>query len=301
STPKGRVVHDLIRAGVALHVCHTNADVADPGVSDALAHALGLQELRPLQPSAADPQDKLVVFVPAEAADAVLDAMTAAGAGTIGDYTRCAWRGTGEGTFIPGEGARPAIGSHGQVERVPEDRVEVVVPRKDRAAVIRAMVAAHPYEEPAYDVFERTLSAGSRGLGRVGRLATPMPAREFVAHVARRLPRTAAGVRAAGDLDRPVQTVAVCGGSGDSLLDDARRAGVDAYVTADLRHHRVSEALDEGGPLLVDAAHWATEWPWLADAAARLRETLGDRGTTVATSVSTRVTDPWRLHVKENE
>ncbi|MDQ1725949.1 MAG: hypothetical protein QOG52_2977 [Frankiaceae bacterium] len=208
STPKGRVVHDLIRAGVALHVCHTNADVTAHGVSDALAAALRLTDVRPLVPDAA---------------------------GTGAD---------------PGPGAGP-----GQ----------------------------------------------AAGLGRIGDLPQPLSARDFVAHVARSLPATAAGVRAAGDLGRVVQRVAVCGGSGDGLLDDVRRAGVDAYVTADLRHHRVSEALEDGAPLLVDAAHWATEWPWLADAAARLRETLGQRGTTVATSVSSRVTDPWRLHVKENE
>ncbi|MDQ1714248.1 MAG: hypothetical protein QOC60_193 [Frankiaceae bacterium] len=214
STPKGRVVHDLIRAGVALHVCHTNADVAAHGVSDAMAAALGLTDVRPLVPHAA---------------------------------------GTGAGTGAgPGSGRGPGAGQ-------------------------------------------------APGLGRIGDLPQPLSARDFVAHVARSLPATAAGVRAAGDLDRVVQRVAVCGGSGDGLLDDVRRAGVDAYVTADLRHHRVSEALEDGAPLLVDAAHWATEWPWLADAAARLRETLGQRGTTVATSVSSRVTDPWRLHVKENE
>jgi putative NIF3 family GTP cyclohydrolase 1 type 2 len=93
----------------------------------------------------------------------------------------------------------------------------------------------------------------------------------------------------------------VCGGSGDDLIADARRAGVDAFVTADLRHHRTAEAIEDGTPLLVDAAHWATEWPWLADAAERLRATLQARGITVTTSVSAQVTDPWRMHVKEIE
>ncbi|MCU1678835.1 MAG: hypothetical protein JWM93_3593 [Frankiales bacterium] len=301
TTPKGRLVHDLIRAGIALHVCHTNADVAEPGVSDALAGALGLTGLRPLAPSDAEPQDKLVVYVPAGHVDAVLDAVSEAGAGTIGDYTRCAWHVTGEGTFVPGDGTHPTVGRAGEVERVAEERLEVVLPRVAREAVVRAMLAAHPYEEPAYDVYERALLAGNRGLGRIGTLPEPMGARDFLAHVGRRLPATAAGVRAAGDIGRAVHTVAVCGGSGDSLLDAARRAGVDAFVTADLRHHRVSEALEDGGPLLVDAAHWATEWPWLVTAASRLRDTLAERGTTVATSVSTRVTDPWQLQLKESE
>jgi dinuclear metal center YbgI/SA1388 family protein len=301
TSAKGRVVHDLIRAGVALHVCHTNADVASPGVSDALAAALGLTDLQPLAPTAADPQDKLVVFVPADAAEAVLDALAAAGAGTIGDYTRCAWRSSGEGTFVTGASAHPVVGSPGSVERVPEERLEVVLPRARRAGVVRALLAAHPYEEPAYDVYERALLSGTRGLGRVGTLPTPMPAAEFVRHVARSLPATAAGVRGTGDPNRVVHKVAVCGGSGDGLIADARRAGVDAFVTADLRHHRTSEAIEDGGPVLVEAAHWATEWPWLADAAERLRATLQARGITVTTSVSAQVTDPWRLHVKEIE
>lgn len=301
TTPKGRVIHDLVRAGVALHVCHTNADVAQPGVSDVLAQAIGLTDLRPLAPSAPEAQDKLVMFVPADATQRVLDAVSDAGAGSIGDYTRCAWTTAGEGTFIPGAGSSPAIGAAGSVERVAEDRLEVVLPRSRRADVLRAMIAAHPYEEPAYDLYERVTLAGERGLGRIGALPAAMTARDFVHRVANVLPRTAAGVKAAGDMDREIRTVAVCGGSGDSLLAEARQAGVDAYVTADLRHHRTAEAIDDGGPLLVDAAHWATEWPWLADAATRLREALAGQGTTVTTTVSTRVTDPWQLQVEGSE
>jgi len=110
------------------------------------------------------------------------------------------------------------------------------------------------------------------------------------------LPATAAGVRTAGDPGAPVHAVAVCGGAGDSLLDAARAAGVDAYVTADLRHHPVSESREDGLPALVDVAHWASEWPWLADAAGRLHDALYAAGTTVETRVSRTPTDPWTLH-----
>ena len=108
------------------------------------------------------------------------------------------------------------------------------------------------------------LLPGDRGLGRVGRLAAPETLRAFGERVAAALPRTPSGVRVAGDLDALVQTVAVCGGAGDDLFDDVRRAGADAFVTADLRHHPASESLAHGSPALVDCAHWATEWPWLA-------------------------------------
>src|SRR5690606_21894035 len=133
------------------------------------------------------------------------------------------------------------------------------------------------------------------GTGRLGRLPTPEPLRDFGRRVAGALPATAHGVRVAGDPDRVITTVAVCGGAGDSYLDVVRAAGADAYVTADLRHHPASEASEHGAaPALVDVAHWASEWPWLSDAADRLRRRLAERGTTVETRVSTIRTDPWR-------
>jgi len=297
TTAKGRVLHRLVTAGVALHVAHTNADVADPGVSDALADALGLVGLRPLAATTADPLDKLVTFVPHADTERVLDALAAVGAGGIGDYTRCAWTSPGVGTFRPEAGAAPAVGRPGEIERVPESRLEMVLPRSRRAAVVSALRTAHPYEEPAYDVLELSLPPGPRGHGRVGELARPEPLRAFLARVAARLPSTVAGVRALGEPDRMVRTVAVCGGSGDDLFDDARAAGADVYLTADLRHHPASELAEENGPALVDVAHWATEWPWLRDAAQRVHSEVTATGSTVEVAVSRRRTDPWTLHL----
>jgi dinuclear metal center YbgI/SA1388 family protein len=190
-TYKGRIVHRLIKADVALYVAHTNADVASPGVSDALAARLDLVDLRPLVPAA------------------------------------------------PGS---PAAGE-------------------------------------------------GRGVGRVGELAAPMPLAELTTFVARRLPPTAAGVRAAGDPQRLIRTLAVCGGAGDSFLGDAGRAGADAYLCADLRHHPASEHLATGGPALLDAAHWATERPWLDELAGWLRAQFP-----VTSLVSDLDTDPWTVH-----
>ncbi len=190
---KGRVVHELIRGGVALHVAHTNADRADPGVSDALAGAIGLHITGPLVPDPTDP-------------------------------------------------------------------------------------------------------AGRRGLGRIGELPKPLTLAEFAAQAAAGLPRTAAGLRVAGDPGRTIRTVAVCGGSGDSLFEEVRQSGADAYLTADLRHHPASEACQHGGPALLDAAHWATEWPWCEQAAAELDEISDRHGWALRTHVSRQVTDPWTLH-----
>ena len=160
--------------------------------------------------------------------------------------------------------------SVGRVEEVTEDRLELVVPRSRRSAVIAALRSAHSYEEPAFDVVPvATAEPGARapGLGRIGRLGEAITLGQFCSVVADALPRTAAGVRAAGDPDRVVRRVAVCGGSGGGLAGAAAAGGADVLVTADGRHHSVLDSVLETGLALVDVAHWASEWPWLADAA----------------------------------
>ena len=292
-TPKGALVHRLVRGGAALFTAHTNADAADPGVSDALAAALGLAVEGPLEAAPAAPLDKIITFVPVgPAITAVHEALAAAGAGAVGDYSHCSFASAGTGQFRPLAGAHPAIGEVGKLERVAETRLEMVLPRGRRAGVVAALRAAHPYEEPAFDVFELAELPSSRGLGRVGVLGEPEPLAAFADRVAAALPATAWGVRAAGDPQRPVRRVAVCGGSGDSALGAATAAGVDAYVTADLRHHPAAEHLLASGPALVDVAHWASEWPWCAQAAGVLRSELGG---SVEVRVSTRRTDPWTI------
>ena len=172
STPKGALVHRLIRTGRSLFTAHTNADSASPGVSDALADALGLTVEAVLEPlAAAGDLDKWVVYVPRENAEAVQAAVFEAGAGQIGDYSHCSWSVTGIGQFLPHDGASPAVGSVGSVERVAEDRFEVVAPARARSAVLAAMRAAHPYEEPAFDIFALVPPPSDAGLGRIGTLA----------------------------------------------------------------------------------------------------------------------------------
>ncbi|MCW2717610.1 Nif3-like dinuclear metal center hexameric protein [Pseudonocardia sp.] len=298
-TPKGALVHRLIRNGTALFTAHTNADSADPGVSDALAAAIGLTVESPLVGVPEQALDKIVTFIPVgPSITAVHDALSAAGAGSIGDYSHCSFATAGTGQFKPLDGAHPAIGEVGRLERVAETRLEMVLPRGRRAAVVAALRASHPYEEPAFDVLELAELPSSRGLGRIGTLAEPEPLSAFAERVAAGLPATAWGVRAAGDPDRIVGRVAVCGGAGDSALGAATAAGVDAYVTADLRHHPASEHLLAGTlagrptPALVDVAHWASEWPWCAQAADVVRAALGG---SVEVRVSRRRTDPWTV------
>ncbi|EUA10656.1 NIF3 family protein [Mycobacterium kansasii 732] len=298
-TPKGALVHRLIRSGKSLFTAHTNADSASPGVSDALAQALGLTVegvLDPL-PGVAD-QDKWVIYVPRESADAVRAAVFDAGAGHIGDYSHCSWSVTGSGQFLALEGASPAIGAVGTVEHVAEDRVEVVAPARARTAVLAAMRAAHPYEEPAFDIFTLVPPPAGVGLGRIGTLPQPEPLRDFVSRVCAALPATSWGVRAAGDPGLPVSRVAVCGGAGDSLLGAAAAAEVQAYVTADLRHHPADEHCRSSPVALIDLAHWSSEFPWCGQAAGVLRSHFGG---SLAVRVSTIRTDPWNMATRPGD
>lgn len=291
-TPKGRVVHDLIGSGCGLLTAHTNADSPAGGVSESLALRLGMTDLRPIEADPAEPRDKIVVFVPTRDADQVRDALAEAGAGSIGDYDSCSFSSSGIGRFRPLSGAQPTIGRVGVHEQVPEVRIEVEAARRLRDSVIAAMIAAHPYEEPAYDVIELAdAPSADRGSGRIGRLIEPVSLAQFATNIALALPQTAHGVRVAGDRDRLVEQVAVCGGAGDFLLDSVHAAGVDAYVTSDLRHHPASELQERAGaPALIDVAHWAAEWTWLPRLAERLTAELGAG---VEVTVSEICTDPW--------
>ena len=302
TTPKGRVVHDLVRAGIGLFAAHTNADVPADGVYDALARAVGIVDPRVVVDGSdptEDARDKLVTFVPQDHADAVRTAITSVGAGSIGDYDSCTFTTVGEGRFRPLAGSNPVIGRVGELELVAEARVEAVFPRRLRREVVDAMIAVHPYEEVAYDVIELASvpATASRGHGRIGRLAAPTTLREFAEDVAAALPTTAHGVRIGGEPDRTVEIVVVGSGAGDFMLDTVLRTQADVYLTSDLRHHRAAEFLEHDGPALVDVAHWAAEWTWLPVVERKLAEAVREQGDTVETRVSTTVTDPWSFRV----
>jgi dinuclear metal center YbgI/SA1388 family protein len=290
TTPKGRTLATLTRAGCGLLTAHTNADHGVPGVSDAIARALGLRDVRPVR-AIGEPLDKLVVFTPVGDAEHVRAALAAAGAGHVGDYDTVSYSVAGEGRFRPLEGADPTIGTVGELEVTDELRIEVVLPRARRTDVVRAVLAAHSYEEVAYDVIELADPAtASTGAGRVGEVDETTLG-ELADTVARALPGTPRGVLVGGDPERVVRRVAVTGGAGDSLLPDVLVSGADVYVTSDLRHHLAGEFLEQGGPSLLDVSYWAAEWTWLPELAARLDRALGD---TVEVRVSSICTDVWQ-------
>ena len=254
------------------------------------------EQRQPLRPRPGPAVDKIITFVPDDHVEAVVDALAAAGAGRIGNYERCAFTSAGQGTFRPAEGAEPFLGRIGESEHVTETRVEMVLDRSRRREVRDALLAAHPYDEPAYDLLElAALSSAEVGLGRVGGLDRPTTLGDLADRLASALPRTPRGLNVAGDLQRMVARVAVQAGAGDDLLEEARFAGADVYITSDLRHHPASEALAWPDALaLIDVSHWAAEWTWLPVVQHQVDDALEERR--VPSAVSRLCTDPWTAH-----
>lgn len=244
----------LASAGIGLLVTHTDFDACPGGTADALAAVLRLEDVRRFGPVEGGSQVKVVVFAPEESVSQIASAMAAAGAGRIGNYQRCFFRAPGTGSFTSGPGASPVVGKAGGTTATPETRIEMIAPESARDAVIAALVAVHPYEEPAFDVYEASSNHGL--IGRVGSWQGNLSG--LVESVAVSLGREA--MRVAGELDGRVSRVAVVPGSGSSFLDSARASGADVIVTGDVDHHRVMAALD-GGMAVIDPGHAATEAP----------------------------------------
>jgi dinuclear metal center YbgI/SA1388 family protein len=254
------LVLGLAEHGIALYSIHTNLDAARDGVSFELARRLGVRDVTFLS-GLEDVVRKLVTFVPPEHADAVHQAMAAAGAGRIGAYEACAFRSEGTGQFRPGSGSTPHIGQPGgPLESVREIRLEMEVVSHRVSAVLDALREAHPYEEVAYDLYPVEQSYRDAGLGAVGQLPEPLALGAFLDRVADVL--ASPGLRYAGDPERPVQRIAVCGGSGSDFIPLARRAGADVYVTADITYHTWFNVMATDGTIdmaLVDPGHYETE------------------------------------------
>lgn len=292
-TPKGRILHRLIEAGIALFAAHTNADSARPGVNDKLAELVGITPGRPLAPKPGPGRHLWGVHVPAEHVDKLKQGLFAAGAGRIGNYSECVYEIVGTGQFKPEPGADPTDGEVGKTYRADELRIQFVANPSDKQALVDALLAHHPYEEPAFDITELADAAPidqAYGLGRLGQLPQPMSLAEFTQQVADGLPATSWGVRAAGDPDKQVQTVAVASGAGDGFMATAAKLGADVFVTSDLRHHPVDEHLRTSDMAIIDTAHWASEFPWTAQAEEIVRREAG-----VETSVLDVRTDPWTV------
>lgn len=263
----GRTVLDLAGANIAFVAAHTNWDSALGGVNDALADILSLRDLKSFGFAEKVDRLKLVFFAPADAADRLVDALSAVGAGVIGNYRRCAFRSEGTGTFVGGEGSHPAIGEPGKVETVPEVRIEMALRGDQKRIVERTLREKHPYEEPAYD-FLVLPAIPEQPAGRVGHLESPVSLAEFAASVETSLDTKA---WTWGAPARKIRRVAVVGGAADGEWIAAQCAGADVLVTGEVKQHIAVEAA-ESGFALIAAGHYATEQP----GAAALRDRMAE-------------------------
>jgi len=252
----GRIAALLIKNGIALYCAHTNLDNAPGGINDYLVQLLGLREAKVLEPSAECGYDKIAVFVPAGHEDRVAMAMAKAGAGRIGSYSHCTFRAKGVGTFKPGDNTNPFIGETGRLEHVDEYRVETIVPSELTSHVVQAMLDAHPYEEAAYDIYGLKNKRRDFGPGRIGVLPEAVSLAEFINRVKQALGLKQ--VRCSGISGKIVERVALCGGSGGSLIDAAAAVGADVYLTGDIKYHDALKSLSLG-MALVDAGHYDSE------------------------------------------
>ncbi|MBD1428853.1 Nif3-like dinuclear metal center hexameric protein [Sphingobacterium litopenaei] len=249
-----RTVIKAIKNNIALYAIHTNLDNVLGGVSSKIAEKLELENTAILSPKSGLVK-KLVVYVPRANVEEVRQALFEAGAGSIGDYDQCSYNTAGYGTFRPLAGANPAIGEIGTQERVEETKIEVIFPAQIERQVIVSMLAAHPYEEVAYHTITLDNKLQYVGSGAIGNLAEPMDAQDFLAYLKDKLKLNV--IRHTHLLDKKIARVAVCGGAGGFLLNEAKRSGADIFITADYKYHEFFDAEDD--IIIADIGHYESE------------------------------------------
>ncbi len=284
------VVYELIRSGIAVFSMHTALDSAVGGVNDGLAEIVGIRDGKPIGDYADNPAGdnyKLVTFIPIESVAEVSNAILAAGAGAIGNYSHCGFAVGGIGTFLPLQGARPAVGKKGRLEHVSEVRFETIVPAEKLEGVIAAMKRAHPYETPAFDCFKLYDGQNRFGLGRIGRLAQPLRVRQIVERIKKHTGAKAIGI--IGDEKRLVKRAAVCAGSCGKIINLVIAAKADLYLTGELKHHQALAA-QEAGLTCICLSHSVSERFILR----KLAKQLQSQTKQITIKISKKDTDPFR-------
>ena len=284
------IVYDLIRSGIAVFSIHTALDSAIGGVNDGLAEIIGIRDGKPIGDyvdSQSRDNYKLVVFIPIESAAKVSNAVFAAGAGVIGNYSNCGFGAEGTGSFLPLKGAKPAIGKKGKLEKVPEIRFETIVPAEKLDNVIAAMKKAHPYETPAFDCFKLYNTRTEFGLGRIGKLEKPTQIKQIIRRIKKYTGAQAIGI--VGDENQLVKTVAVCAGSCGKIINLLIAAKCDLYLTGELKHHQALAA-QEAGLTCICLSHTVSERFILSKLAKQLQKQIKQ----VTIRISRKDADPFK-------
>jgi len=249
-----RILITAIKHNIALYSVHTSMDNSPEGVNLKICQKLDLRETEILLPMEHS-LNKLVTFVPYEYADQVRSALFAAGAGHIGKYDQCSFSTEGQGSFRASAEANPFVGEIGKFHLGRELRVETVFPAVMRQKILQALFNAHPYEEVAYDIYLLENPAGLSGAGMIGKLHSPEDEQSFFTRVKNTF--NCGVIRHSGFLNKPVRKIAVCGGSGSFLIGTAISAGVDVFLTADIKYHQIFEA--DGRLVIADIGHYESE------------------------------------------
>jgi len=250
----GKILCKALENKILLYSMHTNIDSGKEGGNVLFAQKLGLKKLSVLSPKE-NQFCKLVVFVPSENSLMLKEALFRTGCGNIGNYSHCSYSCEGIGSFKPLAGANPHIGKHNRMERVEEERIEIIFPTNKKRQVIDTLYQNHPYEEPAFDIIALENQDREVGLGRVGWLPKPVPANDFVHYIKEKL--SLEFVKFSGNLDAEIKKVAVCGGGGASFITEALAAEADAFITGDLKYHDFF--IPENKMLLIDIGHFEGE------------------------------------------
>jgi dinuclear metal center YbgI/SA1388 family protein len=249
-----RTIIKAIKNDIAIYAIHTNLDNVLHGVSGKIAEKLGLENVQILWPKKNILQ-KLVVFVPTKNAQQLTDAFFATGAGNIGNYSECSFISTGQGSFKPEDGATPQTGVIGKRETLEETKVEVIFPAWLQGQIITAMKANHPYEEVAHIIYNLANTYQETGSGIVGNLPEAVSEIDFLAKLSTIFKVKV--VRHTALTGKKIQKVALCGGAGSFLINAAKAAGADIYITADVKYHEFFDA--DGQVLLADIGHYESE------------------------------------------
>ncbi|MDN3670105.1 Nif3-like dinuclear metal center hexameric protein [Echinicola jeungdonensis] len=249
-----RTVIKAIKNDIAIYAIHTNLDHVHTGVNRKIAEKIGLEKSRILAPKNSLLM-KLVVFVPNENTEEVLQGLYKAGAGSIGEYSNCSFQVLGEGTFLPSENSNPTIGSQGKTETVQEKRVEVIFPAFLKNKILSALKKSHPYEEVAYYLQSLENEHQEVGAGMVGELPQPMNEKVFLQHLKSSMNLHI--IKFTALRDRQIKRVAICGGAGIFLLGAAKKANADIFITSDIKYHEFFDA--DNQIVLADIGHYESE------------------------------------------
>jgi len=293
STPVGSTIQLSVQNRLALFAAHTNLDSASGGINDIISEKLGLKALSVLSKPEQLEKYKLVFYVPADHEKNLLEILFQTRAGVIGEYTCCSFRNQGTGTFKPGSTAKPFSGSIGVLSHADEVRIETIVNGQDLDAVVSLLKKHHPYETMAYDIYPLIPEKGKQGLGRVGFLPARLRLDQFSDQVRKALNLTS--VRVVGDPGLMVEKVAVCSGSGSSLLGDFFASGAQVFISGDIRYHD-ARASEEAGAGIIDVGHFGSEHLVVNVLIQKLRDAILAKGMDVSIEACNLEKDPFVVY-----